>query len=46
MIITIEDIINIISAKKIKINGCLHVGAHECEELDLYNNLGITPLDI
>ena len=33
MIITIEDIIFIISAKKIKINGCLHVGAHECEEL-------------
>jgi hypothetical protein len=46
MIITFEDIQNILSAKKIKINGCLHVGAHECEELNLYNNLGIKTQDI
>ena len=46
MIITIEDIFNILSAKKIKLNGCLHVGAHECEELYIYNNLGIKTQDI
>lgn len=46
MLITLEDIQNILSAKKIKINGCLHVGAHRCEELELYNNLGIKTEDI
>jgi len=46
MIITIEDITNILSAKKIKLSGCLHVGAHECEELIPYNNLGIKTKDI
>lgn len=46
MIITIEDIKNILSAKKIKLSGCLHVGAHKCEELNIYNNLGIKTQDI
>jgi len=27
---------------KLNINGILHIGAHECEELQDYNNIGIT----
>ena len=42
----LEDIKNILSSKKIKLNGCFHVGAHDCEEIDLYNNLGIKNEDI
>lgn len=41
MLIDIEDIKNILLSKKIKLKGCLHIGAHECEELNNYNNLGI-----
>lgn len=41
MLIDIEDIKNILLSKKIKLKGCLHIGAHECEELINYNNLGI-----
>jgi hypothetical protein len=41
------EIKNVLSARKINITGCFHVGAHECEELDgLYNNLGVKPEDI
>jgi hypothetical protein len=42
----LEDIKNILSSKKIKLNGCFHVGAHDCEEINLYNNLGIKNEDI
>ena len=41
------EIKNMLTAMKINITGCFHVGAHECEELDtLYNNLGVKPEDI
>ena len=41
------EIKNVLSARKINITGCFHVGDHECEELDgLYNNLGVKPEDI
>jgi len=41
------EIKNVLSARKINITGCFHVGAHECEELDgLYYNLGVKPEDI
>jgi hypothetical protein len=46
MIIDIEDIKNILSFKKITLKGCFHIGAHECEELNIYNNLGIKPENI
>lgn len=46
MIIDIEEVKNVLSAKKITLNGCFHVGAHECEELSIYNNLGIKTEDI
>ena len=46
MLITLEEIRQILSSKNITINGCLHVGAHECEELSLYNELQIKSEDI
>jgi FkbM family methyltransferase len=41
MLITYEEVINALSAHNIKINGSLHIGAHECEELDFYAKLGV-----
>ena len=41
MLISFEEIINILQSKNIKINGCLHIGAHECEELPFYQKLGL-----
>jgi FkbM family methyltransferase len=46
MIIDIEEVKNVLASKKIKLNGCFHIGAHECEELNIYNNLGIKTEDI
>jgi hypothetical protein len=42
MIIEIEEIDNILSSKKIIINGCVNIGSCECEELlDAYNRMGV-----
>lgn len=39
-----EKIVEILNSKNIKFSGVLHVGAHECEELDTYQKLfGIPP---
>jgi hypothetical protein len=46
MIINLEEIQNILTSKKINIKGCFHVGAHDCEELPIYNNFGIKTEDI
>ncbi len=47
MIINVEEIQNVLSAKNIRINGCFHVGSHDCEELTIYNDkFGIKPEDI
>jgi len=46
MIIDIEDIQGILLSKKISINGCFHVGSHDCEELTNYNMLGVKTEDI
>lgn len=32
---------SLVSKYKLKINGILHVGAHECEELEMYKSCGI-----
>ena len=42
MLIPHSQIQNILLANNIKLNGVLHVGAHECEELPFYNHIGIT----
>jgi hypothetical protein len=46
MIINLEEIQNILTSKKINIKGCFHVGAHDCEELPIYNSFGIKTDDI
>ena len=46
MIIDIQEVKNVLASKKITLNGCFHIGAHECEELNIYNNLGIKTEDI
>ena len=46
MLISFEEINNIIVSKKIKITGSFHIGAHECEELQFYNQLGVPPNNI
>ncbi len=44
MLITIEELINImVLYGKSKITGVLHVGGHECEELEYYFRLGVDP---
>jgi FkbM family methyltransferase len=41
MLISFEEIHALLLLKKIDINGCFHIGAHECEEMSFYNKLGI-----
>jgi len=42
MLIPIDKIKEILFTNNIDINGVLHIGAHDCEEKELYNSLGIT----
>jgi FkbM family methyltransferase len=46
MLINFENINRILSSRNLKITGCFHIGAHECEELVFYNNLGIQKEDV
>ena len=46
MLISFEEINNILLSNKIHINGVFHIGAHECEELDFYNKLEIKKEDV
>lgn len=46
MLITLEEIQSIFVEHDIRISGVLHVGAHECEELTHYQNLGVEPSDV
>ena len=39
-------IFDILKKNNIKVTGAFHVGAHECEELSFYKELGLTPKDI
>ena len=41
MLISFEEVNNILLSKNININGCLHIGAHECEEIHFYSQLGL-----
>jgi hypothetical protein len=38
MLLSFEQINNILLSENISISGCFHIGAHECEELTFYNN--------
>lgn len=46
MLISIEEIKQILLSNKISIKGSFHLGAHECEELHFYNELGLKSEDI
>ena len=41
MLISQTEVINILTSNNIHINGVFHIGAHECEELEFYNKLGL-----
>ena len=41
MLIKFDEINKLLLIHNIKITGVLHIGAHECEELKIYNKLGI-----
>lgn len=46
MLITEEEIRELFNIYNINIKGVLHIGAHECEELGLYQNLGVDKFKI
>ena len=46
MLISFEEINKILLSNKININGSFHIGAHECEELQFYNQIGLKPIDV
>ena len=46
MLINFEEIRKILLSSNININGCFHIGAHECEEINFYNQIGLNYNDI
>ena len=46
MLISFEEINKILLLHNINIFGSFHVGAHDCEELTFYNNLGLNNEDV
>lgn len=46
MLLTLEELRKLLDSRKIKINGCLHIGAHLCEEISIYNSIGLANEDI
>jgi len=46
MLISFKEIVKILLENNIHIFGSFHIGAHECEELHFYNQLGLKPEDV
>lgn len=46
MLIDFNTIHSVLRSNSIHIQGALHIGAHECEELPFYNQLGLDNTDI
>jgi len=46
MLISGDEIIYNLKKLNIKITGALHVGAHDCEELPFYKNMGLQETDV
>lgn len=46
MLIGEEVVAAILKKYNISIRGVLHIGAHECEELDFYKRIGLAPTDV
>jgi hypothetical protein len=41
-----EETQHYLKLNNITTTGCLHIGAHECQEFNCYVNLGINPCDM
>lgn len=46
MLISYDEVIYLLKERGIHINGALHIGAHECEELGFYAKLGLKAEDL
>lgn len=46
MLITTEEVKNILLTKNINVTGIFHIGAHDCEELSFYNEIGVSNHDV
>lgn len=46
MFLEFDKLKSILSKFNIKVRGVLHIGAHDCEEIDIYNGLGVSNNDI
>ena len=46
MLINLPELLTALSSDNIKVNGCFHVGAHTCEELPFYHDIGLKSEDI
>ena len=46
MLISKEEVRSILQRLGIKVTGVLHIGAHECEELDVYRYFGVDPSQV
>ena len=46
MLISFEEIVKILIENNIRIFGSFHIGAHECEEIQFYNKLGLKLEDV
>jgi FkbM family methyltransferase len=46
MLISYYEICNVLYANEIHITGAFHVGAYECEEMDFYQILGLSPSNV
>lgn len=46
MLISFTDINNVLASNNINITGSFHLGAHDCEEMDFYGQLGLKPEEI
>jgi len=46
MLIRSQEIIQLLLLNKISISGSFHIGAHECEELHFYSEIGLIPQDV
>jgi hypothetical protein len=43
MLIPANKVIEHLKSRNIKLKGALHIGAHDCEELNFYKQLGLSP---
>jgi|UniRef100_A0A6C0CZ77 FkbM family methyltransferase len=46
MLIPQHTVINLLKEKGLAITGVFHIGAFECEELEFYQKLGLSPTDV